>query len=186
MIAKDEVWSNTLATDSPLVLSWGWTSVYVTNHHLSLSQVHPKPFNFHKCFHAAYRVSNSSKLSAIITKSSACNTSQGRALLHCLERASRTVTNKKGLKTCLFLLPIRKLEIFHLWRKLVTKEWMFHWISLLSLFWAWNYNMNNYCYRGKQLTHFSPVLYFYTPWKHQQTKVFWHSQRVKKWDIGLK
>ena len=89
---------------------------------LALAKFTLSPLTSIQFFHAAYRVSNSSKLSAIITKSSACNTSQGRALRHSLERASRTITNKKGLKTCLFLLPIRKLEIFHLQRKLVTKE----------------------------------------------------------------
>ena len=48
-------------------------------------------------FHEAYRVSNSSNLSVIITKSSTCHISQARVLLHSLKRASRTINNK-GLK----------------------------------------------------------------------------------------
>ena len=57
------------------------------------------PLPSKQCFHAACWVSNSTKLSAIITNSSICNMSQGRVLLNYLKRFSRTITNSKGLKT---------------------------------------------------------------------------------------
>ena len=36
------------------------------------------------------------------------------------------------------------------------------------------------------LTHFSPMFHFYTTWKRQKTLVFWRSQVVETWNIGLK
>ena len=51
-----------------------------------------------QCFYGAYWVSTSSKIAAIITKSSAYHISQGRVILRSLKRASRTIRNNKGPK----------------------------------------------------------------------------------------
>ena len=74
-----------------------WFLVYIINPTLVLARFNLSPLHSIKCFQAAYQVSNSSKLSVIITKSLAYNICQYTVLLHYLRRASRTITNNKGL-----------------------------------------------------------------------------------------
>ena len=80
---------------APNVETW-FTSLIIT---LVFAKFTLSPLLSIQFFHAAYLAPNSSKVSAIIIKSSVYNVFQGRLLLRFLKRGLRTtISNKKGLK----------------------------------------------------------------------------------------
>ena len=99
IIANDGVKINNLTRSSTWVFSRGkcWALVYISNHHISLFKVWPKPFTFHVIFPCSIRGPQFFRTPALITKLSPY--SIGRLRQHSLKRASRTIINNKGLKT---------------------------------------------------------------------------------------
>ena len=97
IIAKDGVKTNMITINSASVFArgkyWPWfMSLIIT---LVCAKFTLSFLLSMQLFHAAYLTLNSSKRSAVITKSSAYNISEGRMLLHSLERVSSTIINNK-------------------------------------------------------------------------------------------
>lgn len=65
-----------------------------------------------------------------------------------------------------YLLPTHlPAHVHFLYPGMFTPSYMFHWVVIKSL----RCDANGY----QSLTHFQPMLQFYTPWRHPKTSVFY-------------